>query len=207
MMSPSSAILPLLAPWQARSPRTTLKTKKPVLCQPAHPPFNCSTAQLLNCALSTSPAPPGPCATHLPAVPKCSLSGQEQPLGALQIILGEAIEVPTKPTDLAPVGAWHVHLHLGPPIPQHLCREAGTGEWGKTGTPGSPRAIQATFSVSACPLVSERRMGGWKPGYPDQGQVSTCSGSSEEPPTAPRKAPPEIHYLLGIQALQRKKHN
>lgn len=133
----------------------------------------------------------GSCTTHLPAIPKCSLSGQEQPLGALQIILGEAIEVPTKPTNLAPVGTWYVHLHLGLPIPQHLRREAGTGEWGKIGTPGSPRSIQAAFSVSARPLVSARRMGGWKPGVLTKAKSAHALGAVKSHPQAPGR-----HLLL-----------
>lgn len=142
MMRTFSAILPPLAPWQARSSQTTLKTRKSCV----YPPIPVSIPE--GCSCSTVPPPPFPpspltlrrsCTTHLPAIPKCSLSGQEQPLRALQIILGEAIEVPTKPTHLALVGAWHVHLHLGLPIPQHLCREAGT-DWavGKNRDPRKP---------------------------------------------------------------------
>lgn len=69
------------------------------------------------------------------------------------IILGKAIEVPTEPTNLAPVGAGHAHLHLGLPIPQHLCGEAVTGKWGEVGTPRSPQSILAACTVSARPLL------------------------------------------------------
>ena len=99
------------------------------------------------------------CATHLPAIPKCSLSGPEQFLRVPQVILGKAIEVAAEPTHVAPVGARHSHLHLGPPIPQHLCREVGTGEQEKARGPRKPRA--RLCGVSACPLQEGRRKDRW----------------------------------------------
>lgn len=130
-----------------KSPNLLESPKAHLVCKLPFPYQKAALRFMLNCA---SPLPPSSCVTHLPAIPKLSLSGQEQPLRALQIILGKAIEVATEPTNLAPVGARHSHLHLGLPIPQHLCREAGTGKWGKAGAPGSPVPILA---ASARPLL------------------------------------------------------
>ena len=160
--------------------------------------------------------PPAPhfCATHLPAIPKRSLSGPEQLLRVLQVILGKAIEVATEPTHVAPIGARHSHLHLGPPIPQHLYREAGTGAQEKARGPRKPRAHPS--GVSACPLQEGRRndswSASWKGGlfWPRPGRHLRRAPSPFIIPELgfPVKCNPlsEIHSLTGIQALQRTNH-
>lgn len=161
---------------------------------PMSTPKCCSETSAQLCRLRPTPRPPGPgsCTTHLPAIPKGSLRGLEQPLRALQIILGKAIEVPTEPTDLAPVGARHSHLHLGLPIPQHLCGEAGTGERGNT----SPRSALAAHTVSARPPLSEGGSPWGRRPWP-RPPGSGCGTMTAS--TAPRKAPAVRIPELGPQ--------